>query len=383
MKSTSILLIIILISFSLTLSAKEKIPSKTEIVNSMTRVCDWQLANLKKTEYVDMDSIKHKYRDAGWIRGTFLTGLMAQYYSTKNQVYLDSAMALCSRVNWQIGPKLQFADDLCIGQAYIELYKLKKGKRMISDVELHLNAILKNPKRGPVVGWKGVDNWDWCDALYMAPPVFSRMYSITKNQAYLDTMTVLWFDTYNLLFDKKEKLFYRDSRFSERTDGTQKLSKNGKKIFWSRGNGWVLGGLTRILQDMPKSYAHRAEFESAFKAMCARIVTLHGEDGLWRSSLLDADEYPAPETSGSAFYCYALAYGINNGLLSSKTYLPVVLKAWKGLNWAIDKNTGMLGWVQAVGADPRSVTATESQEYGAGAFLLAGSEMIKINKNKL
>ena len=73
-----------------------------------------------------------------------------------------------------------------------------------------------------------------------------------------------------------------------------------------------------------------------------------------------------------------MAYGINNGLLPSKQYLPVVLKAWKGLNWAIDKNTGMLGWVQAVGADPRSVTAQESQEYGAGAFLLAGSEMCKI-----
>ncbi|MFZ4726906.1 MAG: glycoside hydrolase family 88 protein, partial [Paludibacter sp.] len=88
---------------------------------------------------------------------------MAQYYTTKNQAYLDSALALCNRVNWQIGPKLQFADDLCIGQAYIELYKLKKDKQMIADVEFHINAILKNPKRGPVVGWKGNVNWDWCD----------------------------------------------------------------------------------------------------------------------------------------------------------------------------------------------------------------------------
>ena len=116
--------------------------------------------------------------------------------------------------------------------------------------------------------------------------------------------------------------------------------------------------------------------------MCEKIATLQGEDGLWRSSLLDTEEYPAPETSGSGFYCYALAYGINNGLLPSKKYLPVILKAWKGLNWAIDKQTGMLGWVQAVGADPRSVTSSETAEYGAGAFLLAGSEIIKMKKNK-
>jgi rhamnogalacturonyl hydrolase YesR len=376
------LVIIYLVAFSISLSATEKIPAKKEIISAMTRVCDWQLANLIKTEYVDKDTLKHKYRDSNWIRGTFLTGLLAQYYSTKNQKYLDVAIALCSRNKWKLGPKFQFADDLCIGQAYLELYKLKKDKELIADVEFRLKAIMKNPKRGPVVGWKGNDNWDWCDALYMAPPVFSRMYSITKNQAYLDTMTVLWFDTYNLLYDKKEKLFYRDARFSERNDGTQQLSKNGKKIFWSRGNGWVIGGLTRLLQDMPKNYTHRAEFEKVYKEMCEKIATLQGEDGLWRSSLLDTEEYPAPETSGSGFYCYALAYGINNGLLPSKKYLPVILKAWKGLNWAIDKQTGMLGWVQAVGADPRSVTSSETAEYGAGAFLLAGSEIIKMKKNK-
>ncbi len=372
------LVIICLITFSISLTAKDKLPAKTEITTALCRVCDWQLANLKKTEYIDNDSIKHKNRNTNWIRGTFLTGIMALYNSTHDSKYLDAAMALCSRNNWKLGPNFQFADDLCIGQTYIELYKLKKDINMISDVKFRLNMILKEPKRGPVVGWNRNDNWDWCDALYMAPPLFSHYFKLTNNKAYLDTMVVLWNDTYNLLYDKKEQLFYRDSRFSERSDGTQKLSKNGKKIFWSRGNGWVLGGLTRLLQDLPKKDPNRAKFESVFKEMCSKVANLQGEDGLWRSSLLDPDEYPAPETSGSGFYCYAMAYGINNGLLSSKIYLPVILKAWKGLNWAIDKNTGMLGWVQAVGADPRSVTATESQEYGAGAFLLAGSEIFKI-----
>ena len=380
MKKT--LVIIGLFVFSISLSAIEKLPSKIEIVSSMSRVCDWQLKNLSQVEYVDPDPIKHKNRNSNWIRGTFLTGLLAQYSTSQKQVYLDSAIALCARNNWKLGPKFQFADDLCIGQTYIELYKLKKDKEMISDVESRLKTILKEPKRGPVVGWKGDENWDWCDALYMAPPVFSHLYTINKNRAYLDTMTVLWFDTYNLLYDKKEKLFFRDKRFVPNASGTEIRTKNHQKVFWGRGNGWVLGGLTRMLQDMPRNYENRPKFEAVYKEMCERMVTLQGEDGLWRASLLDAKEYPAPETSGSGFYCFAMAWGINNGLLSSEKYLPVVLKAWKGLNWAIDKKTGMLGWVQAVGADPRSVTASETMEYGAGSFLLAGSEIYKMVDKK-
>lgn len=370
--------IISLVIFPFSIAA-QTLPPKDEITSAMKRVCDWQLNNLKKTEYVDNDSIKHKYRDSNWIRGTFLTGIMALYQTTHDAQYLDAAIKLCERNDWKLGPNFRHADDLCIGQAYIELYKIKKDKQMIADVEYRLSAILKDPKRGPIVGWRGDDNWSWCDALYMAPPVFSRYFGLTNNRTYLDTMNVLWSDTYKLLFDENEKLFYRDTRFSERTDGTQKLSKNGQKIFWSRGNGWVLGGLTRILQDMPKNYIHRAKFETVFKEMCAKIATLQGEDGLWRSSLLDPKEYPAPETSGSGFYCYAMAYGINNGLLSPQKYRKIVLKAWQGLNWAIDKQTGMIGWVQAVGADPQSVSAGETKEYGAGAFLLAGSEVYKMS----
>jgi unsaturated rhamnogalacturonyl hydrolase len=41
---------------------------------------------------------------------------------------------------------------------------------------------------------------------------------------------------------------------------------------------------------------------------------------------------------------------------------------------------GKLGWVQQIGAAPASVTFEDNQEYGSGAFLLAGSEMYKLKK---
>jgi len=161
-------------------------------------------------------------------------------------------------------------------------------------------------------------------------------------------------------------------------DGSGRLEANGEKIFWSRGNGWVMGGLVRILQELPKNYPAREFYESLFKEMSSRIVDLQQEDGLWRASLLDPASYPGGEVSGSGFFCYALAWGINNKLLDRKTYLPFVKKAWIALNKCVDTE-GRVGWVQPIGADPRKNFDENSWEvYGTGAFLLAGSEVIKL-----
>jgi hypothetical protein len=57
--------------------------------------------------------------------------------------------------------------------------------------------------------------------------------------------------------------------------------------------------------------------------------------------------------------------------------MPAVRRGWEGLVWA-QQSDGRLGWVQQIGYDPRSVTADDSMEYGTGAFLLAGSEMLHL-----
>jgi rhamnogalacturonyl hydrolase YesR len=84
--------------------------------------------------------------------------------------------------------------------------------------------------------------------------------------------------------------------------------------------------------------------------------------------------------SGSGFFCYALAWGINNKLLDKATYLPVVEKCWIALNTCVNEE-GRVGWVQPIGADPRRNFSEDSWEvYGTGAFLLAGSEVIKLKR---
>ena len=112
--------------------------------------------------------------------------------------------------------------------------------------------------------------------------------------------------------------------------------------------------------------------------MAARIASIQPENGLWCTSLLNPDAYPGGETSGTGFYCYALAYGINSGLLSKHEYLPVVKKAWEGLNAAVN-DEGMLGYVQQIAGSPDIIRGEGWEVYGSGAFLLAGSEVIKLD----
>ena len=158
--------------------------------------------------------------------------------------------------------------------------------------------------------------------------------------------------------------------------------RNGKKIFWSRGNGWVFAGIPRILRYLPESDPHYKRYLALFKRMADAITKAQSNDGLWRANLGDEDDYPGPESSGTAFFCYGLAWGINKGHLDRDRFLPVVLKAWKGLVASVHKS-GKLGWVQPVGDSPAAAGADDTHEYAVGAFLLAGSEMVKVaDKNK-
>ncbi|HEV2455243.1 MAG TPA: DUF4861 family protein, partial [Verrucomicrobiae bacterium] len=95
------------------------------------------------------------------------------------------------------------------------------------------------------------------------------------------------------------------------------------------------------------------------------------------SSLLDPADYPLAETSGSGFFTYALAWGVNQGLLDRATYEPAVRKAWNALNGCVDAD-GKLTHVQPVGADPKKFDPNATEVYAVGAFLLAGSEVYRM-----
>ena len=223
--------------------------------------------------------------------------------------------------------------------------------------------------------------WWWCDALFMGPPTFVKLGMTLNEKKYLEISDKLFKESYDLLYDKDEHLYARDNRYKWDVpeDGNFERRQTVKKVFWSRGNGWVMGGSGENAEGAPEDYTMRDFYIQNFKEMAEKIITLQQEDGLWRASLLDPGSYPGGEASGSGFYTYALAWGINNGILDKETWLPVVEKAWIGLNSLIQPD-GRVGWVQPIGADPRKNFSAESYEvYGTGAYLLAASEIIKLD----
>lgn len=276
---------------------------------------------------------------------------------------------------WKPGPRFDHADDIAISQTYIDLYRIKKDTKMIQPT-IDVVERVKKEKGNEIA--KHRITWWWCDALFMGPPTLAKLSKITGDNSYLDLNDRLFQETYDRLYDKQEHLYARDASYLINEKGEGKREVNGKKIFWSRGNGWVAGGLVRLLKELPKNHPKRDFYLGQYKEIMARILELQQADGLWRSSLLDPEAYPGGESSGSGFYTYAMAWGINNKILDRKKYLPAVQKLWTGLNTLVHPD-GKVGWTQPIGADPRRNFNVDSWEvYGAGAYLLAASEVIKL-----
>ena len=314
------------------------------------KVADWQLLQARDKFSLD------------WTYAALYPGLIAASATTGDAKYRQAVYDFGKSQNWQLGPRFDHADDQAIAQSYLDLFLEKPEPPEMATVKEHFDKLRSQPFT------PGKLTWWWCDALFMAPPAWARLYKTTGDTAYLDTMDRQWWATSEVLYDNSQHLFSRDASFLD------KHEKNGKKIFWSRGNGWVMAGLVRVLEEMPASYPDRARYVQQFQQMAASVKAVQGGDGLWRPGLLDADAYPLPEVSGSAFFTYALAWGVNQGVLDRATYRPVVERAWKGLVSHIYED-GRLGSIQPIGAAPGDYGPTASYVFGVGAFLLAGSEM--------
>ena len=353
--------------------------SSEYILSAMELAFDWQLDHIVYEASLP-DGGFQEVSDTEWVRGAFFAGVMAAFEATGNPKYLDAAKELSERNGWLPGPRPRHADEHCIAQTYAKIYLVERDPRMIAAIVDRFEQMIEEPRPGPEVGWAEDDNWSWCDALFMAPPTMTLVAEATDDLRYLDLMNTMWWQTYDYLYDPEEHLWYRDGRYVIQEDGSGPRTSNGQKVFWSRGNGWVFAGLALVLEHMPEDYPERPRYEQLFRDMASTLIRTQGEGGLWRSSLLDPGEFPIPESSGSGFFTYGLAWGINSGLFVRETTLHTVRQGWEGLNWALQPS-GKLGWVQQIGYDPRSVTAEDNMEYGTGAFLLAGSQVLKLGQD--
>jgi len=326
---------------------------------------------------------------AFWDNAAYHTGNMEVYKLLKDQKMLDYSIRWAEHNNWmgatepdpakwkykQYGEGqdfVLFGDWQICFQTYIDLYQLSPDERKVARAK-------------EVMGYeadsKVNDYWWWADALYMVMPVMTKMYKLTGDTKYLRKLheNILYSDS--IMLDSDTGLYFRDGKYIYPKHKTA----NGKKDFWARGDGWVLAGLAKVLQDMPDSYAHQPFFCEKYTRLARAVAKTQQPQGYWTRSMMDPEQAPGPETSGTAFFCYGLLWGINNGYLSKDEFAPTVEKAWEYLTGTALQADGKVGYVQPIGerAIPgQRVDANSQANFGVGAFLLAACEYVRFLEHK-
>jgi rhamnogalacturonyl hydrolase YesR len=327
-----------------------------DIRAAMRKVADWELDR------------SQPYFARTWTWSTLYDGFMAATPALHDPRYREAMLTMANEFHWQLRSQVPNGDNQSVAQIYLQFYLLSPAPDEIAPTQQALDRLLAGAS-APNPAVQAKIPWWWCDALFMAPPVWSRMYAATHDRKYLDYIDEHWWQTSNLLYDRHRHLYYRDVTWLHQTDPL------GKPVFWSRGNGWVMGGLARTLEYMPRDEPDRARYIRQLRQMAAAVAALQDpHSGLWHSDLLDARDYPQPETSGSALMTYAIAWGVNHGLVSRARYDPVIAKAWRGLVDQVYAD-GRLGNIQQTGAAPAHYLPSSSYNYGVGAFLLAGAQV--------
>ena len=331
------------------------------ILRVMTAAADWQLAHPSSHDPWD------------WTQAAFYTGVMAFTRVTDDGKYVAAMRTMGEKNLWRPGLRPGHADDYAVIATYAKLYQVDRDPKMLKPAIALFNFLASRKYDEPLAWGNAIETRElaWCDALFMGPPALAAMTAETNDKRYIDLANRLWWKTTEYLYDKEEHLYFRDSRYFEPRE------PNGKKVFWSRGNGWVIAGLVRVLEDMPEDYPDRPKYLTLYREMAAKVAAVQGTDGFWRASLLDPVSLPNPETSGTGFFVYAFAWGVNRGVLDRATFEPVVRGGWAAMARAV-RADGMLGWVQRIGDKPGATSADTTEVYGVGALLLAGTEVHRL-----
>ena len=323
--------------------------------------------------------------NAFWHPAAYHTGNIEAYKVTQKQEYLDYSKAWAeknqykgalsdNKAEWkynygETNKHVLFGDWQIAFQTYIDIYNLE-GQRDFEKIK-RAREVMEYQ-----MSTSANDYWWWADGLYMVMPVMTKLYKVTGNELYLKKLKEYFAYADSIMYDPETHLYFRDAKYVY----PKHKSLNGKKDFWARGDGWVFAGLAKVIPDLPKDSEIQKEFIARFKAMAKYIKETQQPEGYWTRSMLDSQHAPGPETSGTAFFTYGFLWGINNGIIDQKTYLPVATNGWNYLSTTALQQNGTVGYVQPIGerAIPgQQINADSTADFGVGAFLLAGCEMYR------
>lgn len=359
---------------------------KSEVMNIITRVNNtWQQSH-GAPEYGGTKA----GLSAFWDNAVYHTGNMEVYSLMKTQAWYDYSFAWAEKNAWfgatekdnskwkykNYGEDPQhvlFGDWQICFQTYIDLYNYSSAPQE--------SWIARAKEVMSYEAYSSADDyWWWADALYMVMPVMTKMYLLTGDEAYLDKMYANWKYANSIMYDKDTGLYFRDGKYVY----PKHTTRTAKKDFWARGDGWVIAAFAKVLKDFDTARKqgkkvksrYRKEISETYKQLAKALVNCQQQEGYWTRSVLDPEQAPGYETSGTALMCYGLFWGINNGYLP-KTYIQSASKAWKYLSTIALQPDNTIGYVQPIGekAIPGQVVDKKStSNFGTGAFLLAASE---------
>lgn len=311
-----------------------------------------------------------------WTRAVYYEGLMALYSIDPDKRYIDYTDRWADFHKWtpRDGISTRDADNQCCSQTYLERFMMTGDSAMMRPTLENLRGQMGESKLG---------YWTWIDAIQMAMPVYAQMYKITGDETFIGHAIALYRWSRNEcgggLYNEADGLWWRDADYVP-----PYKEADGNQCYWSRGNGWVLAALVRVMDQMkPRGKAYK-ELKKDFVAMCSALAKCQREDGFWNVSLVSPATYGGKETSGTALFLYGISWGLRKGYLKEKTFRPVADKAWTAVQTESLHRDGFLGYVQGTGKDPSAgqpVTydkVPDFEDFGVGCFLLGASEYYKL-----
>lgn len=359
---------------AIALPAMAQTDRQTEVLEAARRANDYFMA--KYADPTKPTNVKKIRPSSLWTRAVYYEGLMALHTIDPREEYLEYTDRWAGFHKWtpRDGTATRDADNQCCSQTYLERFMMTGDSAMMRPTLENLKGQMAETKLG---------YWTWIDAIQMAMPVYAMMYKITGEKAYLDHAMDMYRWSRNEcgggLYNEADGLWWRDADYVP-----PYKESDGNQCYWSRGNGWVVAALVRVMDQMkPKGKAYK-ELKKDFTAMCGALARCQREDGFWNVSLVSPATYGGKETSGTALFLYGISWGLRKGYLSEKTFRPVADKAWKAMYADALHRDGFLGYVQGTGKDPAAgqpVTydkVPDFEDFGVGCFLLGATEYYKL-----
>jgi unsaturated rhamnogalacturonyl hydrolase len=366
----------VLILGSPVLASGQALPDKAKVLKDM------ELANayfMKKWPDPGLPIVMDKVRTSNlWTRAVYKEGLMEFYKITKNPVYLTYMTEWGERNKWGLwfGKESRHADSQLAGLTYLDLYLIDRKPERIADIKYNIDKMVDSEKK---------NDWTWIDAIEMSMPVFAKLGVMYNDNRYFEKMHELYLHSRDVegggLYNKTEKLWWRDKDFVP-----PYKTPDGKNCYWSRGNGWVVAALVKVMEIIPENSPHYNEYKKDYLDLMEALLPLQREDAFWNVSLADPNHFGGKELSGTALFCYGMAWGMNKGWLDKKKYLKPTVNAWNAMVKDGLHSDGMLGYVQSTGKEPKDGQPlsydkiANFEDYGLGCFLLAGTEIHKLKK---